>query len=220
MEPDGGLDRSDDEEDVKARRADEDDDNDEEDEVDDVVDSDDDVDSEDDEEEDSVAAAAEEDGAAAADEEETTTIQQQQKQRLGFIDGDDDTDAVDDSLKKYDPSLRFSMMEQYHPELLMENNVDVINKTVIQRKEDGTISDPHHRTMPLLTKYEKARILGERARQLNAGAKAMVDVPDHVSDGYLIAMQEFEAKKIPFIIKRPLHNGHCEYWKFCDLECL
>jgi DNA-directed RNA polymerase I, II, and III subunit RPABC2 len=74
--------------------------------------------------------------------------------------------------------------------------------------------------LPLLTKYEKARVLGERAQQLNAGAKPMVDVEDHVMDGYLIAFQEFEAKKIPFIIKRPLRNGSCEYWKFCDLECL
>ena len=39
-------------------------------------------------------------------------------------------------------------------------------------------------------------------------------------DGYLIALKEFEEKKTPFIIKRPLPNGGCEYWKLSDLEVL
>jgi len=62
--------------------------------------------------------------------------------------------------------------------------------------------------------------LGERAKQLNAGAKPMVEVDINVIDGYLIALKEFEEKKIPFIIKRPLPNGGIEYWKFKDLEVL
>ena len=38
-------------------------------------------------------------------------------------------------------------------------------------------------------------------------------------DGYLIAQQELEERKIPFIIKRPLPmGGGCEYWKLNDLE--
>jgi DNA-directed RNA polymerase subunit K/omega len=72
----------------------------------------------------------------------------------------------------------------------------------------------------MVTKYEKARILGERAKQLNAGAQPMVDLPDTVMDGYLIALQEFKLKKIPFIIKRPLRDGKSEYWKLSDLESL
>jgi len=116
--------------------------------------------------------------------------------------------------------VRYSMVEEHHPELLVENNEDVQARTFIQRDDQGNIVDPHHRTVPLLTKYEKARVLGERAKQLNSGAKPFLDVPETVLDGYLIARMEFEAKKIPFIIKRPLRNGTCEYWKVCDLETL
>jgi hypothetical protein len=36
----------------------------------------------------------------------------------------------------------------------------------------------------------------------------------------LIALAELERKAIPFIIKRPLPNGGCEYWKLKDLEVL
>ena len=31
---------------------------------------------------------------------------------------------------------------------------------------------------------------------------------------------EFEQKKIPFIVRRPLPNGGSEYWKLRDLEIL
>ena len=90
----------------------------------------------------------------------------------------------------------------------------------VVRNENGVVIDPLHKTLPFITRYEKARILGERAKQLNAGAKPMVEVDINVIDGYLIALKEFEQKKIPFIIKRPLPNGGIEYWKFKDLEVL
>ena len=87
-------------------------------------------------------------------------------------------------------------------------------------KDIGNIVDDLHQTLPFVTRYEKARILGERAKQLNAGARSFVEVDENVIDGYLIALKEFEEKQIPFIIKRPLPNGGCEYWKLRDLEIL
>ena len=36
----------------------------------------------------------------------------------------------------------------------------------------------------------------------------------------LIAKKELEKKLLPFIIKRPLPNGECEYWKLKDLEII
>ena len=35
-----------------------------------------------------------------------------------------------------------------------------------------------------------------------------------------IALKEYEQKKIPFIIRRPIPDGTCEYWKLKDLEML
>ena len=48
----------------------------------------------------------------------------------------------------------------------------------------------------------------------------MIKVEPNVLDGYLIALKEFEEKRIPFIVKRPLPNGSCEYWKLQDLEII
>jgi DNA-directed RNA polymerase subunit K/omega len=139
---------------------------------------------------------------------------------LDFDDEDEEDDDNDNYLQKFDESLKTNIIAEHHPELRVHNNdeVDVLSRVV--RNENGTIIDPLHRTIPLLTKYEKSRILGERAKQLNSGAKPFVEVDVSMIDGYLIALKEFEQKKIPFIIKRPLPNGGCEYWKFQDLEVL
>jgi DNA-directed RNA polymerase I, II, and III subunit RPABC2 len=135
-------------------------------------------------------------------------------------DEEDEDEEYDDEnyLQKFDETLKTNIIADYHPELKQHNNdeVDVLSNVV--RDKNGLIIDPLHRTIPILTKYERARILGERAKQLNSGATPFVEVEPSIIDGYLIALKEFNEKKIPFIIKRPLPNGGCEYWKLKDLE--
>ena len=88
----------------------------------------------------------------------------------------------------------------------------------VVRNHIGQIVDEFHLTVPILTKYERARVLGQRAKQLETGAMPLISVPAHVIDCHLIAMMELKAQKIPFIIKRPIPNGGFEYWKLSDLE--
>ena len=45
-------------------------------------------------------------------------------------------------------------------------------------------------------------------------------VPENIIDGYIIAELELKEKKIPFIIRRPIPNGSCEYWHLKDLEII
>jgi DNA-directed RNA polymerase I, II, and III subunit RPABC2 len=147
------------------------------------------------------------------------------RRAFGFIaaveDGREDDDEYGENyLQKFDEFTKKNILETYHPELQQHNHDEIEAMSVIVRDKNGNIADPLHRTLPFLTKYERARILGERAKQLDAGAKALVEVESGVIDGYLIAMAELEQKKIPFIIKRPMLNGGCEYWKLKDLEFL
>jgi len=135
-------------------------------------------------------------------------------------DEDDEDDDMNDPdyFKKFDENIKHNIISEYHPEMVQHNYQEVEILTNVVRNEHGAIVDPFHRTLPFLTKYEKARILGERAKQLNVGAIPFIPVEPHMIDGYLIALKELEEKKIPFIIKRPLPNGGCEYWKLKDLE--
>ena len=136
-------------------------------------------------------------------------------------DTDEDDEAEDDNyLQKMDVDVRRDIISEHHPELSAHNYEEVGIACNIVRDENGVIIDPLHRTLPFITRYEKARILGERAAQINSGAKPFVEVDVRTIDGYLIALREYEEKKIPFIIRRPLPNGKSEYWRFADLEQL
>ena len=134
---------------------------------------------------------------------------------------DDESDSDDENyLQKFDESVQNRIIEDYHPELKSHNYEEIKNLSNVVRNEQGEIIDPLHKTLPFITKYEKARIIGERTKQINAGAEPMIDIEPSVIDGYLIAVKEFEEKKTPFIVKRPLPNGGCEYWQLSDLEIL
>jgi DNA-directed RNA polymerase I, II, and III subunit RPABC2 len=103
----------------------------------------------------------------------------------------------------------------------MIHNYDEISAmSNVIRDKDNNIIDKLHQTLPYLTKYERARVLGQRAKQINSGAKAFVKVPENIIDGYLIAELELAQKRIPFIIRRPIPGGACEYWRLKDLEII
>ena len=131
---------------------------------------------------------------------------------------DDDDETDENYLQKFDIDINKNYLVDVHPECLHHNYDEIEALTVIVRDSNCIIIDPLHRTVPFLTKYERARVLGQRAKQINMGAQAFVKVPDNVIDGIVIAELELKEKKIPFIIKRPLPNGACEYWNIKDLE--
>jgi DNA-directed RNA polymerase I, II, and III subunit RPABC2 len=137
---------------------------------------------------------------------------------------DDSSDEEDDEdenyLKKFDREVISNYVDVYHPESRMHNYDEVRTLSSVVRGTDGAIIDDLHRTIPFLTKFEKARILGLRAKQLDEGAQPFVKVPPNAVTGYTIAVMELEQKKIPFIIRRPIPGGGSEYWKVSDLELI
>jgi DNA-directed RNA polymerase I, II, and III subunit RPABC2 len=135
-------------------------------------------------------------------------------------DPDEDTDDDENYLQKFDESLHTQVIADYHPEMKSHNYDEITNMTKVTRNESGAIIDPLHKSVPFITRYEKAKLIGERAAQLSAGATPLVEVDENIIDDYVIASKEFNEKKIPFIIKRPMPNGGCEYWRMEDLEIL
>jgi DNA-directed RNA polymerase I, II, and III subunit RPABC2 len=73
-------------------------------------------------------------------------------------------------------------------------------------------------TMPYLTKYERVRVLGTRAKQISLGAKILVKNVDLTTKSPIeIAKIELELGIVPFKIRRPLPNGKVEEWKISEL---
>jgi len=126
---------------------------------------------------------------------------------------DDNDDESDDKYKKITKYINKDELLKYHTECIVQNYDEIRGMSDIQLKSG-------HVTIPLLTKYERARIIGMRTVQLNNGAAPLVDVPDTLLDNTIIAEKELVVKKIPFIICRPLPDGRKEYWKLEDLEIL
>lgn len=75
-----------------------------------------------------------------------------------------------------------------------------------------------NKTKNILTKYERVKIIGLRAQQLEAGADALVEVNlNQKFDSREIAKQELRERKIPFFIRRTLPNGNKEVWRLDDM---
>ena len=149
------------------------------------------------------------------------TAQKPKRNLITIDDDDDDYDEDEDNyLQKFDSQLIKNYVDTFHPECFSHNYEEIAKMSVVVKNADGIIIDPLHRTIPYLTKYEKARVIGQRAKQLETGANPLVKVPESIIDGYIIAELELREKKLPFIIRRPIPSGGCEYWNLRDLELI
>ena len=129
-------------------------------------------------------------------------------------------DLGENDFHKFNNELKKNHTLNYHNECLYKNFNEIKELSKITRNKDGIIVDELHQTMPLLTKYEKTKILGMRVKQLNSGTSPYVTYSEKIIDNYLIAQMELEQKKLPFIIQRPLPNNNFEYWKLQDLDLI
>jgi DNA-directed RNA polymerase subunit K/omega len=141
----------------------------------------------------------------------------------GTQDEDEEEDEEDDNinyLQKFNNEVNRNYILETHPECAIHNQTEIQMLSTIVRNDKNIIIDDLHRTLPFLTKFEKARILGQRAKQINSGSKPFIPSESYsnIIDGYKIAELELKQKLIPFIIRRPLTNGSSEYWKVSDLE--
>jgi DNA-directed RNA polymerase subunit K/omega len=131
---------------------------------------------------------------------------------------DESSDDDEDYLKKFNKQVTKNVILDFHPECITHNYDEITAMSNVIKDTDGNVIDAFHKTLPFLTKFEETRIIGQRAKQINNGSTPFVKVPQGIIDGAVIAELELRAKKIPFIIKRPLSGGGCEYWKVKDLE--
>jgi len=171
------------------------------------------------EEEDEDEIEIDEEGVAL--EKNPKTIKPKKTTQLIIDDNDEDEDEYDENyLQKFDNEINRNYIVEFHPECLNHNSDEVSKLSRVIRDENNIIIDPLHRTIPYLTKYEKARVLGQRAKQIETGSKPFVKLPENIIDSYVIAELELREKKIPFIIKRPIPGGAFEYWNLKDLEII
>jgi len=117
------------------------------------------------------------------------------------------------------PSAKTQGLLDQHPEIWPDYEETVLEKLVI-RDAYPPVKDAAHATYPFLTVYERTKVLSLRSSQLARGAQPFIDVPEYLTDVYEVAKAELEAKRLPYILKRPLPDGNYEYWRLADLMVL
>ena len=87
--------------------------------------------------------------------------------------------------------------------------VDVRSLQQSVRQQDAL----HTESGPMMTKYEYARVRGERLQQLNSGAIPCVPYSRATDTNESIFVREFESGKLPFLVERKTPDGECKYIK-------
>ena len=100
-----------------------------------------------------------------------------------------------------------------------KQNMEIEEENKIKEKSKKFNLKPinERETSRFLTKFERAKILGERAIQISNGAKVMVEVDEGVWDPMIIAEKELREKKIEYIVRRYLPDGRYEDWDLNEL---
>jgi DNA-directed RNA polymerase subunit K/omega len=114
------------------------------------------------------------------------------------------------------PSAKTQVLLDQHPEIWPDYEDTVLEKLIITDAFPPQ-KDKTHTTYPFLTLYEKTKVIGLRASQLAQGAVPFIKDVEEFTNVYDIAAAELEAKRLPYIIKRPLPDGKFEYWRLADL---
>jgi len=126
-----------------------------------------------------------------------------------------DNESKEDEEDNEEDNTKDKCYQKFSKKSIVDTDIDYDEYFI---KDDEIIINKTGRlTKPYLTKYEKVRILGDRARQLAQGAKPMIKNSTGLSHKE-VALLELKNKVIPLIIERPIPNVGVEKWKLTELE--
>lgn len=101
------------------------------------------------------------------------------------------------------------------------NETDILNSNYVCNEDIyKEINKDNKISAPILTKYERTKIIGISAQQIQGGRKPSLDIPNNITNPLDIAEYELVNKKTPFIIKRKLPNNIFEYYTIEQLEII
>lgn len=130
----------------------------------------------------------------------------------------DEEDIIDPQEFESDEGLEYKSGESDE-----DDEISNTEENIIENIEDINVFNKNYKDLikknkssKVLSKYEKTKILSKRCEQLESGCIPLIENYSRYDNIYDIALQEFNDKKIPFILKRFI-NGKYEYWKLKDL---
>jgi DNA-directed RNA polymerase I, II, and III subunit RPABC2 len=119
-------------------------------------------------------------------------------------------ELTDDEQQLNDVEILNELEDKYETEEIDDYGDKDIKDIKIRK-----IKDTYRQTSNILTKYEKARVLGIRSLQLSLNFKPMIKT--NITDTYEIAKLELKNKILPLKIKRYINKNEYEEWNTNEL---
>ncbi len=138
-------------------------------------------------------------------------------------DDESDNDNSDKELSESDDDDNYDECMYKHAKTKIESEKDVGDGLIDLKFDDDNVAyddivpNNERITKPILTLYERVRLLGDRAKQLSLGAKPMIKGLDSMNPK-LVAKMELEYGLMPLIVERVLPDGRRERWKVNELK--
>jgi len=152
------------------------------------------------------------------DEDEFNNQEEQQDEETQEEDEDETSikDIIDTEYDEDGANEKDTEMNNEEADDCLYQYDDLIDEKDIN-KETYEIPKEKRMTDPIMTQYERIRILGIRTKQISMGAKPMVKTTNNIS-AIELAKHELNNKTTPLIIKRPLPDNSYELWKINELN--
>jgi DNA-directed RNA polymerase I, II, and III subunit RPABC2 len=100
---------------------------------------------------------------------------------------------------------------------LLESIVESLESSTTAADTLGLISPDKRSTLPVLSTYEKAKIVGLRAQMIDDGSPLLITPTPGVTDPIQLALMEVRAKRSPVVIKRVFTDGSYEEWRLHEM---
>ncbi len=152
-------------------------------------------------------------------EEEIEDIEEQEEDTIDNLDEELDKEKEVDEVEEEeeDGEEEEDMSECFESTIIPNTEVKTFLSTIDEVTNDISKT---RRTLPILSKYEKAKIIGIRAQQISMGSYVYLDDIHGMSNPLDIAKEELRQKRTPLIVRRnvPGRKGASyEDWRIEEL---
>jgi DNA-directed RNA polymerase I, II, and III subunit RPABC2 len=144
-----------------------------------------------------------EDYESEVEELEEEEVEEEEEENIDNLDDDIEKEEERDEEEDDEPADDDEDMSEYFETNIIPAYDDKDTKSFLSTIEEITnTTTKNRRTLAILSKYEKAKIIGIRAQQISMGSHIYLDDVHTLSNPLDIAKEELRQKRTPLIVRR------------------
>jgi DNA-directed RNA polymerases I, II, and III subunit RPABC2 len=130
-------------------------------------------------------------------------VEEEEEENIDNLDDDIEKEEERDEEEDDEPADDDEDMSEYFETNIIPAYDDKDTKSFLSTIEEITnTTTKNRRTLAILSKYEKAKIIGIRAQQISMGSHIYLDDVHTLSNPLDIAKEELRQKRTPLIVRR------------------